>query len=207
MAFHQEQLRMPALLMALLLVRSAMAAPFQDASQSAGASLTISILDGDNAIMNVRQRVNREAIVEVDDENHKPVAGALVTFFAPQDGPSAVFVNGAQSTTVVTDAQGHATLAGIRPNALQGKYEIRVQASKNGQTANAVIHITNALPPGAATASSAGLSSKGLIAILAAAAAAGIGVGLAVSLGGGGSKSPSSIILQPGAPSIAGPGH
>ena len=50
------------------------------------ATLEILIVEGEGAINNVKQRVNREPIVQVEDENHKPVAGAAVTFFLPNDG-------------------------------------------------------------------------------------------------------------------------
>src|SRR5580704_2436459 len=43
-------------------------------------ALHIVILDGDNALNNIRQRSAREPIVQVEDENHKPVAAAAVLF-------------------------------------------------------------------------------------------------------------------------------
>ena len=36
----------------------------------------IEVVEGDGAINNIRQRTAREPIVQVEDENHKPVAGA-----------------------------------------------------------------------------------------------------------------------------------
>src|SRR3984885_12163944 len=72
------------------------------------ASLQIIIVEGEGAINNVKQRVNREPIVQVEDENHKPVAGAAIIFFLPTSGPSGTFANGSQTLTVTTDATGRA---------------------------------------------------------------------------------------------------
>ena len=40
--------------------------------------LNIVIVEGEGTLNNVKQRVNRDPIVQVEDENHKPVAGAAV---------------------------------------------------------------------------------------------------------------------------------
>jgi len=53
---------------------------------------------GEGAINNIRRHA-REAIVQVEDENHKAVAGVAVTFFPAERGPSGVFANGSQSMT------------------------------------------------------------------------------------------------------------
>src|ERR1700760_600446 len=42
--------------------------------------LFINILDGEGALNNIRRRDAREPVVQVTDENHKPVSGALVLF-------------------------------------------------------------------------------------------------------------------------------
>ncbi len=46
----------------------------------------IQIIDGEGALNDIRSRTAREPIVEVDDENHKPIAGALVLFSTPRLG-------------------------------------------------------------------------------------------------------------------------
>src|ERR1700693_2458217 len=67
-------------------------------------SLQILIVEGEGAINNVKQRVNRDPIVQVEDENHKPVAGAAIIFFMPNDGPGGVFANGSTTLTTTTNA-------------------------------------------------------------------------------------------------------
>jgi len=96
-------------------------------------SLQIVIVEGEGAINNVKQRVNREPIVQVEDENHKPVAGAAIIFFLPNDGPGGTFANGSMTFTTTTNAQGQAVARGIRFNKQPGSMQIRVSASFAGK--------------------------------------------------------------------------
>src|SRR5512141_235163 len=116
-------------------------------------SLQILIVEGEGAINNVKQRVNREPIVQVEDENHKPVAGAAIIFFLPNQGPGGTFANGSTTLTTTSNAQGQAVARGIRFNNQAGSMQIRVAASFAGQTASAIITQTNVL--GLATSSAA----------------------------------------------------
>ena len=69
----------------LLLTNLAAARPV-DQPQDAP-KLIINIVEGEGALNNIKQRVNREPIVQVEDENHKPIAGAAVVFFLPTSPP------------------------------------------------------------------------------------------------------------------------
>src|SRR5207237_6689009 len=111
-------------------------------------ALHIVVLEGDGAINQVKRRVVRDPAVQVEDENHKPVAGAAVTFFLPQQGASGVFANGARSLTVLTDDKGQAIAKGIRMNQVSGKVEMRVSASK-GQLSTSTTITTTTLASGA----------------------------------------------------------
>ncbi len=181
--------------------------PTQDPVPAAGAALSITILEGDNAIVNTRQRLSREAIVQVEDENHKPVAGAAVTFFAPNSGPSAVFSNGSNNITILTDSKGQAVVRGIKPNQVAGKAEIKVTATKEGfRSATTILSQTNAV------AAVAGGISAGMIGlIVAAGAAAGIGIALGAKGGGGGGGGGGGVtasrptVLSPGTPTVGPP--
>ena len=185
----QQPYRQALSLAAVFLLVHMTVAEAQEPQPSAAGGLTITIIDGDNAIMNVRQRVNREAIVQVEDENHRPVAGALILFTAPGNGPSATFINGANNISLVTDQQGRVALRGITPNKANGKFEIRIKASKNGQTAVAVLTMTNLLRGGSTP--HAKVSTKAIVTIVAIAAVA-IGIGIAVGTNGGGSTTPAA---------------
>ena len=106
--------------------------------------LTIEILDGEGALNNIRQRTAREPIVQVEDKNHKPVAGALV-LFSIQGGPGGASgtVAGASSFSVRTGTDGKAQLRGLKPNNLSGEFTITVTATIGVLVATAIIHQRN----------------------------------------------------------------
>jgi hypothetical protein len=168
--------------------------------------LSINIVEGEGAINNIRQRVNREPIVQVEDQNHKPIAGAVVIFFLPDSGASGAFPDGSHMLMTVTDNQGRATARGIRPNNQSGPMQIRVTASFQGLTASSVITQTNLA--GAATASGfAGLSTAAKLVIILgiAGGAAAAGAIVATHTSASSSAPPSTVTLSPGTPSVGGP--
>lgn len=191
---------------AILLLVQTQPLPAQD--QAPPASLQITIIDGDEAINNIRQRTAREPIVQVEDENHKPIAGAAVIFLLPNDGAGATFVNGARTLSVVTDSKGQAIAHGLRPNNVAGRYQIRVDASYRGVTTRTTINQVNAA--GTAAAAGAGISAKVLIGL---GIAAGVAVGTGVYLANrGGNNAPtgvatgtSAIVLTPGSGTVGAP--
>jgi hypothetical protein len=172
--------------------------------------LTISILEGEGAINNIRQRTAREAIVQVQDENHKPVAGVAVTFFLADHGASGVFSNGSRSLTVMTDTNGQAAMRGMTPNNMAGKMEIRVSARLGNLNADAVITQTNAA--GAAATGGAGISGKVIAIIVGVVAVAAVGAIVATH---GGSSTPATptptptpsvvVTITPGTPTVGHP--
>jgi hypothetical protein len=177
-------------------------------AQASPSKLKISILDGEGAINNVRQRTAREPIVQVTDENNRPVAGAVVMFALPDRGASGTFANGATSMTVTTDAQGQAVATGLRPNTVPGEMQIRVSASHQGQTASATITQTNAV--GLATAGASGGKIAAIVAVIGAGAAGGI---IAATRGKSSSPTPTPTptpvptptVISAGTPTISPP--
>ena len=169
-----------------------------------GLKLNIVIVEGEGAVDNIRQRVSREPIVQVQDENHKPIAGAAVTFLLPNEGASGVFTNGSRSMTVLTDSQGRAVASGIKTNGVAGKMQIHVTASFQGQTATATISQTTVAVAAAA------ISGKLLLILLLAAGGVAGGVVAATHGGGGGGNSASipsgsPTVITPGTPTVGGP--
>jgi hypothetical protein len=148
-------------------------------------SLQIVIVEGEGAINNVKQRVNREPIVQVEDENHKPIAGAAVIFFLPNQGPGGTFSNGTNSLTTTTNAEGRAVARGIRFNNQAGAMEIRVAASFSGQTASATITQTNVLGTAASGGSVGGMSLTTKLLIIGAIVGGGVAAGVIVANRGG----------------------
>ena len=167
--------------------------------------LNIVIVEGEGAINNVKQRTAREAIVQVEDENRRPIAGAAVLFMLPDSGPGGVFSNGTRTLQVITDSQGRAALNGLRVNSTQGKFQIQVQANYQGVTATTSITQTNAV----ITAAAAGGISGKLIAILAIVGGAAAG-GAVLATRSNGSNPPTTPPTTPttisaGVPSVGGP--
>jgi hypothetical protein len=191
----------PRVSLVLLILLNLFRAP---AWAQAPTGLSINIVEGEGAINNIRQRVNREPIVQVEDQNHKPIAGAVVVFFLPDNGASGTFPDGSHMLMTVTDNQGRASARGIRPNGQSGPMAIRVTANFQGLTASSVITQTNLAA--AATASGfAGLSLAAKLAIILGIAGGAAAAGAIIATHTGGSSSPSTVSLSPGTPSVGAP--
>lgn len=118
------------------------------AGQIQPSAFHIAIIDGEGALNNVKGRLAREPIIQVEDENHKPVVGAYVAFDAPANGPGAVFAGGSSHFVTTTDSLGHAVAHGLRPNNVTGNFEIQVHVTYQGQPiGNVTIHQVNVSGP------------------------------------------------------------
>jgi hypothetical protein len=114
------------------------------AYQVSPSAFHIAIIDGEGAMNNISGRVAQEPIVEVTDENHKPVRGAYVTFSSSNSGPGVTFSNGSSEFSTTTDDLGHAVAHGIKPNGQTGNFEIHVHVTYQGQTVgDTAIHQVN----------------------------------------------------------------
>jgi hypothetical protein len=120
----------------------ALTAPAQDSGVS---KINLVIVEGEGAINNVRQRTAREPIVQVEDENRKPIAGATVLFILPDSGPSGTFAKGSRTLQVLTNSKGQAVAKGLKLNNISGKFQIQVEASYKGMSANTAINQANAV--------------------------------------------------------------
>jgi hypothetical protein len=156
------------------------------ALQAQAPQLKISILDGEGAINSIKLGTAREPIVQVQDENDRPVAGAMVVFTLPDQGASGVFADGTKSLIVHTDTKGQAVARGLKPNQTAGQFKIRVDVSHQGMTTSTAINQSNVL--GAAVAAG-GISAK-LITILAIVGGAAAAGAVAAASGGNGSPPP-----------------
>ncbi|SRR5579884_458275 len=114
------------------------------AYQVSPSAFHIAIIDGDGAMNNIQGRVAQEPIVQVTDENHKPVRGAYVFFSGPKSGPGVTFANGSTEFTATTDDLGRAVAQGLTPNGQTGSFDIQVRVTYNGQTVGETkIHESN----------------------------------------------------------------
>ena len=119
-------------------------APAQVALQS----IHIDILEGEGALNNIRQRDAREPAVQVTDENHKPVAGALILFtiHSGPNGAGATFASGQSLTfSATTGPDGIAHASSLQLAKSPGSYTIEVSATIGTLVASAIIHQSNVI--------------------------------------------------------------
>jgi hypothetical protein len=176
-------------------------------AQTPSGMLNLVVVEGEGAINNIRQRTAREPVVQVEDENHKPVAGAAVVFTLPSSGASGTFANGARTLTVLTDQNGRAVAHGFRANSIAGKFQIHVTASQGGRVATVTISQTNvAAAAGAAGAgAAAGVSLKTIGLVVAVAGAAAAGGIVAATRGSNNAATPASVTITPGTGTVGAP--
>src|SRR5881394_1728348 len=135
----------------LVLLLSLSRGAAQDVNPQTGPmKLSIVVITGDGAINNIKSRTARETIVEVHDENNKPVAGAAVVFLFPNSGPGVVTPNGTSMVNAVTDANGRAAARGLKPNGQSGQYNVQVRANFQNSFGQITIAQSNIAAAGAA---------------------------------------------------------
>jgi hypothetical protein len=181
-------------------------------AQSFPTELNLVIVEGEGATNNVRQRVARDPVVRVEDENHKPVVGAAVVFTLPTEGATGDFGNGSKTLTVLTDRSGLAAAQGLKMNPVAGKIPIHVNASYRSLTARASITQFSVLPPGAKPSSAKSGGHGALIGVLVAVGAAAAGGGIYLATRSNQTSSgvptppagPTPIGITPGTGSISG---
>jgi hypothetical protein len=195
-----------------LVLSFSMALPHLEA-QTVPIQLNIVVVEGEGATNNVRQRVARDPVVQVEDENHRPLVGAAVVFALPTEGATGEFGNGSKTLTILTDKQGRAAAQGLKLNGMNGKVPIHVSASYRGLTARTVINQVSVLPPGVKASSAKSGGHGALIGVLVAVGAAAAGGGAYFALHQSSSTpattpvppaGPTAIGITPGTGSIAG---
>jgi hypothetical protein len=109
-------------------------------AQNVPARINVVVVEGEGASTTVRQRVSHDPVVQVEDDDHRPVAGAVVVFALPVSGPSGEFANGARNLTVITDDNGRAAARGLKTNDIPGKLQIYVTVSYRGLRARGLVN-------------------------------------------------------------------
>ncbi|MGC8761096.1 MAG: hypothetical protein ACP5VC_14155 [Bryobacteraceae bacterium] len=127
----------------LLLATLYAALPLGAQEAPARGGLKIYVLQGEQAVNNIRTGVATPPVVEVRDANDFPVAGAEVVFRTPETGPSATFEGGRHEYTNRTDAKGQVSAGQMKPNDQEGLFSIRVTAKLGERMAAAVIRQRN----------------------------------------------------------------
>ena len=107
-------------------------------------ALTILVLEGENAVNDIRVPGTAMIVVEVRDENSKPVEGADVTFELPANGAGGSFANQQHRFMTRTNVQGQ-TATTYTPNNQSGRFDIQVTAAQGGRSGSTMIRQTNSL--------------------------------------------------------------
>lgn len=129
------------LLIALPPAASAQATPAAGANQVTQ-SLKVTPLAGNNEMNDLERRVFAPLVVQVLDQENRPVEGADVTFRFPVNTPGATFVDGKNSVTVKTNVDGQASAVGWTATGT-GRFQVQVTATRGNEIGSAVVIMTN----------------------------------------------------------------
>ncbi|HEV2447791.1 MAG TPA: hypothetical protein VGS58_17795 [Candidatus Sulfopaludibacter sp.] len=178
------------------------APPTPPAQEPAG-NLKITVIEGENAVNNIKSKTATQPVVEVRDEGGKPVFGADVVFRLPSSGPGGVFTGWLTYQVMKTDADGRAAATGMTPNDQPGRFNIKVTATLGKQTGTAIIAQNNS----AANPAGASKSHTKLYIVLGAIGVAALAGGLAAHSAGGSSTPPATtpVSISAGAITVGGP--
>jgi hypothetical protein len=159
--------------------------------------LRLQIVQGDRSENVIGRSAAVPISVRVTDRNNRPISGATVVLTAPDKGASGDF-DGQNSFRLMTNEEGLAVVRNYRPNRVEGRYPILVQAEYLGELATGIMVQTNAVAK----------KSHGKMIAIAAAAGGAVGIAMAAR-GGGGSTNPSTPSTLPtisfGGASVTGP--
>jgi len=170
-------------------------------------NLKLIVLAGEGEMNDLERRVMAPLVVQVLDQNDRPVAGADVVFRFPPEGPSATFANEKSAQTSRTDAQGQASATGWTANQKLGSFQVHATATYGNQMGEKVVTMSNVakiIEKPKKGKQSFWSSRKFKILVIAGAAATVAGILIAKHTGGGGSAAAqtSTVIITPGSPTI-----
>jgi hypothetical protein len=168
-------------------------------------TLKVIPLSGNNAINDLERRVMPPLVVQVLDQNDRPVEGADVVFRFPVGGATATFANQQTSQSVKTNVVGQARAAGWMMNNQVGSFQVRVTATRGNEQGETLITMTNVTRIADVAPARQGrwwTSKWAIVAYVGAAGAVAAGIVLANRNGG---PPTTTITATPGAPTIGGP--
>jgi hypothetical protein len=172
-------------------------------------NLKVTALAGSHEMNDLERHIMAPLVVQVLDQNDRPVEGADVVFRFPLNGPGATFRNGNTSQTVRTNSQGQASAINWTANSQTGTFNVRVTATYGNQLGEATVPMTNVTR----IVESEQKRAKGehwyspawvKVALIAGGAAAVTGIILATR-GGSSTSSTPTITITPGSPTVGGP--
>lgn len=169
-------------------------------------TLKVLPLAGNGATNDLERGIMSPLVVQILDQNSRPVDGAQVVFRFPLRGPSAVFPNQQTSQTARTNADGQAAAVGWVANKEVGSFQVQVSASRGNELGSATLTMTNATRVVAEGQPKHKSKSKWIKIGIIAGAAAGVAIGVVLATrGGGGGSGNTTVTVSPGSPTIGGP--
>jgi len=171
-------------------------------------SLKVIALAGNGEMNDLERRVMAPLVVQVVDQNDRPVEGSDVVFRFPLNGPGASFADQKNSKTVRTNLQGQAAATGWMANGDVGAFQVHVTAAYGNQIGETTISMTNVTRVAGDAKTyrkhRSWYSSKWFkIGVIA--GAAGLGAGIFLATRGGGGPTTHSITISPGSPTVGAP--
>jgi hypothetical protein len=174
-------------------------------------NLRIIPLAGAGGMNDLERKTVAPLVVQVLDQNDRPVEGADVVFRFPLKGPSGIFANDRTSRTVRSDAQGQAPALNWTANSEIGSFQVHVTASFGNQigetniTMSNVPRITEALRKKSEKQRHFWSSKWFIAAVVVGAAAITVGVVLANRGSSSSPQTPPTVTVTIGPPTIGGP--
>jgi len=107
--------------------------------------LRVLVLEGEGAMNNLEMKVYAPLVIEIRDDNDKPVENAEVTFQLPATGPGGFFPGNQTTKVVKTNLQGQALASGFASNQQTGRFTIHVKAVSGDRFGEADVSQINAL--------------------------------------------------------------
>jgi hypothetical protein len=106
-------------------------------------NLKVVALAGDRENNDLERRMMAPLVVQVLDQDQRPVEGAEVVFRFPSSGPGATFPNQQNSKTFRTNADGQAAAVGWVANSQTGAFQVKVSATRGNESGETTISMTN----------------------------------------------------------------
>lgn len=170
-------------------------------------NLKVTVVAGEGAFNNIRQKLARNPAVLVESPEGKPVPDASVTFRAPLDGPGGTFDKRSVFTTT-TDGEGRAMALGFRPNTIEGRFFIQVRVTApGGREGTAEIAQTNTRAGGIGAEKGPRGASRYVLMAIGGGASVGLSLLLSHRGSGSGSSTPAPVPtpVSVGSISVGGP--
>jgi hypothetical protein len=166
-------------------------------------NLKVLPLAGDGEMNDLERGIMAPLVVQVRDQNDRPVEGADVVFRFPPSGPGAFFADRKYSQKVRTNDQGQAAAVGWAANSLVGSFKVYITVTYGDQMGETSVSMTNVSRVTEAMVKKKSRWSSGWFKAAVIVGAAGIAAAIVLATRGGGGSP--NVTISTGSPTIGGP--